>query len=190
MRNWWFRIGTIGAIWFAWGASPSLSGWNEWKETNDQDLQPGTDASRLALRPSAAAAPPAKPPVPLIVANAGPTGPTPAGEAGNLLTGIPEYRDTEQCADLLKRPGIRIERIVSTGQASPPGFWSDQDWDEWVLVISGSAGLLIAGAPEKTLKAGDSVFLPAHTRHRVNWTADNEPTVWLAVHIGEPTEND
>lgn len=103
----------------------------------------------------------------------------------NLFAGLPAKTDEELFDDLLKRPGVRLERIVSTGQASPAGFWYDQDRDEWVVVLSGSAGLVIEGKAEMTLVPGDYVFLPAHTRHRVNWTDAGRPTVWLAVHIGE-----
>lgn len=91
----------------------------------------------------------------------------------------------ERFDDLLARPGLRIERIVSSGHASPPGFWYDQPHDEWVIVLKGAAGLVVEGAPERRLGAGDFVFLPARCRHRVAWTADGEPTVWLAVHFGE-----
>ena len=80
---------------------------------------------------------------------------------------------------------MRIERIVSTGQASPPGFWYDQDWAEWVLVLSGAAGLEFEGeAAPRRLGPGDCVLIPAHARHRVAWTDAHQPTVWLAVHYG------
>jgi len=107
----------------------------------------------------------------------------------NLFAGLPATADEELFNDLLKRPGVRIERIVSTGQASPPGYWYDQDWDEWVVLLTGSAGLVIEGDAEIVLNPGDYVFLPAHRRHRVAWTDANRPTVWLAVHIGEPARN-
>lgn len=103
----------------------------------------------------------------------------------NLFTDLPAQADEEQLSDLLSRPGLRIERIVSTGQASPSGFWYDQDWDEWVVLLSGGAGLAIEGEAELGLAPGDHIFLPAHKRHRVNWTDPDRPTVWLAVHIGE-----
>jgi cupin 2 domain-containing protein len=103
----------------------------------------------------------------------------------NLFADLPDKADTELSTDLLDRPGVRIERIVSTGQASPPDFWYDQDWDEWVLLLAGSAGLAIEGEAERRLAPGDPVFLPAHTRHRVAWTDADGPTVWLAVHLGE-----
>jgi cupin 2 domain-containing protein len=78
---------------------------------------------------------------------------------------------------------VRIERIVSTGQASPPGFWYDQPWTEWVLLLAGAAGLLFEDEPTpRPLKAGDYLLIPAGQRHRVEWTDATQPTVWLAVH--------
>ena len=78
---------------------------------------------------------------------------------------------------------MRIERIVSTGQASPPGFWYDQDRPEWVIVLAGSAAVLFESeTTPRTLKRGDYLHIPAHARHRVEWTDKNEPTIWIAVH--------
>lgn len=102
----------------------------------------------------------------------------------NIFRDIPGRTDDEQVDTLLARAGLRIERIVSTGQASPPGFWYDQPQDEWVVVLCGAAGLLVEGGTERHLGPGDFQFLPARTRHRVVWTAPDEPTVWLAVHCG------
>ena len=85
---------------------------------------------------------------------------------------------------LAEIPGGKIERIVSTGQASPPGYWYDQDETEWVFLIAGSAGLLIEGeGAARVLGAGDFVEIPAHVRHRVEWTDARKPTIWLAVHF-------
>jgi cupin 2 domain-containing protein len=104
--------------------------------------------------------------------------------AGNLYAEIPEASPVEQVSNLLSSAHARIERIVSYGQASPPDFWYDQDDDEWVIVLAGSAGLLIEGeASPRQLGPGDYVHLPAHVRHRVEWTAPERPTVWLAVHV-------
>lgn len=101
--------------------------------------------------------------------------------AGNLLAGVAGDNENELFETIVQRPGARIERIVSNGQASAPGFWYDQDWTEWVAVISGAAGLTIEGEPTRVLRAGDWIELPARTRHRVEWT--QAPTVWLAVHF-------
>jgi cupin 2 domain-containing protein len=103
----------------------------------------------------------------------------------NIFADLPADAAEEQLTDLLARPGLRIERIVSTGQASPPGFWYDQAHDEWVILLRGGAGLAIDGEAEMRLVPGDYVFLPAHKRHRVTWTDVSAPTVWLAVHMGE-----
>ncbi len=107
--------------------------------------------------------------------------------SGNLFSGIlVEGSAGEELTHLFERPGFRIERIVSTGQASPPGFWYDQSDGEWVLLVSGEARLLIEGETSaRTLKAGDWLELPAHSRHRVEWTAPDQETVWLAVHYRE-----
>lgn len=92
----------------------------------------------------------------------------------------------ERLDDLLVKPGIRIERIVSPAGAAPDDRWSVQAWDEWVLVVEGSAGLEIADEGVRRLDAGDHLLLPAGLRHRVAWTDANAVTVWLAVHLGEP----
>ena len=105
---------------------------------------------------------------------------------GNLLAGFDPSASEEVFQDLLKLPGVRIERIVSTGQASPSGFWYDQGWAEWVLVIAGSAAVQFEDEAEaRQLGVGDHLFIAAGRRHRVAWTDAALPTVWLAVHIGE-----
>ena len=106
---------------------------------------------------------------------------------GNLFEGIPRRLSEESFLDILNRGTVRIERIVSHGHRSPEGFWYDQDWDEWVLVLSGRAGLQIEN-PRATieLRPGDHLLIEAHTRHRVAWTDAQENTIWLAVHIHSP----
>jgi cupin 2 domain-containing protein len=103
---------------------------------------------------------------------------------GNLFAALPRSGAHEDVAALLTTPSARIERIVSTGQASPPGFWWDQEWAEWVVLLTGGAGLHFEGETEvRELKPGDYLHIPAHARHRVEWTHPSEPTVWLAIHI-------
>jgi cupin 2 domain-containing protein len=107
---------------------------------------------------------------------------------GNLLAGIDPPASGEVFQDLLKLAGVRIERIVSTGQSSPPGFWYDQGWAEWVLVVSGSARVQFEDEPEpRQLGVGDYLYIEPNRRHRVTWTDPDLPTVWLAVHAGEGT---
>ncbi len=103
--------------------------------------------------------------------------------SGNLFAEVPARLGKEEILLLAELPGARIERIVSTGQASPPGFWYDQDQTEWVVLLAGSAGLMIEGeAAPRVLSPGDYVELPPHVRHRVEWTDADQPTVWLAAH--------
>lgn len=92
---------------------------------------------------------------------------------------------SEQFCQLLERPGLRIERIVSTGQCSPPDFWYEQELGEWVLLLQGEARLRFADeAQARHLKAGDYLDIAARRRHRVDWTPAQQITIWLAVHYG------
>ncbi len=106
-------------------------------------------------------------------------------QAANLFSSLPGAACAEEeITEILARPGLRIERIVSAGQASPPGFWYDQPLDEWVVVLSGAALLRFEDEPDaRRLAPGDHAFIPAHARHRVDWTSEDEATVWLAVHF-------
>lgn len=102
---------------------------------------------------------------------------------GNLLKNLPAAL-ADEVTDLLLRGvgGFRLERIVSHGQASPPGFWYDQDEHEWVLLLEGAAGLRFEDEPAaRELAVGDHVLIPAHRRHRVEWTRPDALTVWLAL---------
>jgi cupin 2 domain-containing protein len=106
---------------------------------------------------------------------------TPRG--GNLFADLPSADAEEDFSELFGAPGIRIERIVSRAHASPPGFWYDQPQAEWVAVLMGHAELTIEGeATPRLLGPGDHVLPPAGCRHRVERTDD--PTIWLAVHVG------
>ena len=100
----------------------------------------------------------------------------------NLLSPLPDARAAEAVDALLSRPDFRIERIVSFGQASPPGFWYDQAEGEWVMLLAGAARLRFADEPEpRLLVPGDWLDIAPHRRHRVDWTDPATPTVWLAV---------
>ena len=102
----------------------------------------------------------------------------------NLLATIPTVSENEIMEDLVVGKGVRIERIVSFGQATPEGHWYDQDQAELVIVLSGRATLTIEGhEKDYDLQPGDTHFLPAHCRHRVAWTDQACPTVWLAIFL-------
>src|SRR5436190_19843770 len=100
--------------------------------------------------------------------------------ATNLLADLPSNLSHELVQTLVTASGVRIERIVSYGHASPAGFWYDQGEAEWVAVLTGAARLRFEEGTIE-MRAGDFVNIPAHRRHRVEWTTPDEPTVWLAV---------
>lgn len=108
--------------------------------------------------------------------------------AGNLFVPAPESIPEEIFEALVENASLKLERIVSTGHATPPGEWYDQERDEWVVLLHGSAGLLFADeAQARELRPGDYVLIPAHCRHRVEWTDEAGPTVWLALHFVDST---
>lgn len=101
----------------------------------------------------------------------------------NLLLPVADTSE-ELFETLLLRQGIRVERIVSNGHATPKGEWYDQSWDEWVVLLAGSAVLQIEDDPElKQLIPGAALMIPAHCRHRVEATDQLEATIWLALHL-------
>ncbi|MBU4233188.1 MAG: cupin domain-containing protein [Proteobacteria bacterium] len=104
----------------------------------------------------------------------------------NLFDPIPPEITAEIIQVLLSTGIFRLERIVSAGQATPPGEWYDQDTHEWVALLSGGAGLRFEDEAEpRVLSPGDYLLIPAHRRHRVEWTDPETPTVWLALHYPE-----
>ena len=104
----------------------------------------------------------------------------------NLLIDLPRHLPDELSTTLLEAKHVRIERIVSTGHASPDGFWYDQEEHEWVVVLKGEAKIVFQGNDEPIhVKPGDYINIEAHRKHRVEWTSPDEPTVWLAVFYKE-----
>jgi cupin 2 domain-containing protein len=98
----------------------------------------------------------------------------------NVFENLPESIPTELIEVIAANRHVRIERIVSHGQSSPDGFWYDQEEHEWVIVLKGAARLQFEDATVD-MKPGDFVNIPAHKKHRVEWTTPDEPTIWLAV---------
>ena len=101
----------------------------------------------------------------------------------NLFSGIPDAVPEEIFETLLQTECFRLERIVSSGQATPAGEWYDQETNEWVILWCGSGRLIFEeGRGSCILAPGDYIHIPAHCRHRVEWTYPNTKTVWLALH--------
>ena len=100
----------------------------------------------------------------------------------NIFDNIPQNAPDEIFETILQSSSIRIERIISSGQATPENEWFDQSENEWVLLLRGRAALRFEDETEdRVLETGDYLNIPAHARHRVEWTSAEEPTIWLAV---------
>ncbi|MDG4867656.1 cupin domain-containing protein [Guyparkeria sp. 1SP6A2] len=102
--------------------------------------------------------------------------------SANLFNKLPEPLREEWFDTLVEAENVTIERIVSHGHTSPSSGWYDQSRHEWVVVLKGRGVVAFEDGEEITLGPGDHLRIPAHTRHRVAWTAPEEDTVWLAVH--------
>ncbi len=100
----------------------------------------------------------------------------------NIFSDIQKQAPDEILEKILQTHQFKIERIVSCGHATSEGEWYDQDKNEWVLVLKGNAGLLFEGGETVSMKTGDYINIPAHQKHRVEWTDPEEETIWLAVH--------
>lgn len=107
----------------------------------------------------------------------------------NLFANLPES-DAEIFEVLAQKDGVKIERIISSGQSTPEGEWYDQETHEWVVLLEGSARLRFEKDDRAVeMTRGDHVFIEAHERHRVEWTAPDTKSVWLAVHF-EPGKSE
>jgi len=102
----------------------------------------------------------------------------------NLFEELPLNKECEYFEDILRIPGFKLERIISFGQCTPENEWYDQERDEWVILIKGSATLIFEDqVKEIELKPGDHLLIPAHQKHRVSRTDPDQPSFWLALHF-------
>lgn len=104
-------------------------------------------------------------------------------EIKNIFENFPKSKK-EIFEELINNQKFKLERIISKGQSSPENEeWYNQDNNEWVILLSGSAGLRFEGKKDViVLKKGDYLNIPAHLKHRVEWTDKNQETIWLAIH--------
>jgi cupin 2 domain-containing protein len=101
----------------------------------------------------------------------------------NIFSNIPTELPDELIETMLTAANLRIERIVSHGHATPEGYWYDQQQHEWVILLKGEALLQFENDKAAVaIKPGDYISIPAHRKHRVEWTTPDEPTIWLAIH--------
>lgn len=104
----------------------------------------------------------------------------------NFFDNLPKATKDEVFEEIIANKNLKVERIITNGQVTPKGEWYDQTTNEWVLVLQGAAQLLIQEGETLRIvdmKAGDHVLLPAHCKHRVEWTDKQQTTIWLAIHF-------
>lgn len=88
--------------------------------------------------------------------------------------------DDEQIEVLFEDSSVRVERIISMGQISPAGFWYQQEEDERVAILQGEAILRVQDSFVHLLQ-GDTYFLPALLKHRVEFTSKDPACIWLCL---------
>jgi cupin 2 domain-containing protein len=104
-------------------------------------------------------------------------------QTGNLFSGEAKREGEERVDMLVAGQRLNVERIMSMGHTSPPGFWYDDSRAEWVVLLSGAAVLEFEDdALLHDMRPGDYVLIEPHCRHRVAWTHETEQTVWLAIY--------
>jgi len=101
----------------------------------------------------------------------------------NLFQNIPNNLPEEFFETIAQSDNIKIEKIISDGHTSPPGFWYDQDLNEFVIVLKGNAILEFEDGTTHKMNEGDYQIIPAHKKHRVSYTDNSTKTIWLAVHF-------
>lgn len=100
----------------------------------------------------------------------------------NLYEALPGALPQELFTDLLRGADFRVERIVSRGHCSPSGFWYEQSENEWVLLLKGAARLRFEQQEQLvSMTEGDYLNIPAGMKHRVEWTAPDQDSIWLAI---------
>ena len=97
----------------------------------------------------------------------------------HYLFDLPELPLAEELTQVLAEgKGVRVERIVSTGQVS--GWYDQEEW-EFVTLLQGRAELTWPDGGTTGLSAGDTLTIPPHRRHRVSYTSTQPPCIWLCV---------
>ncbi|MBX3008820.1 MAG: cupin domain-containing protein [Melioribacteraceae bacterium] len=101
----------------------------------------------------------------------------------NIFLDIPDNLRDEYFEEIFSGDQFKLERIISKGHKSPPDFWYDQDKNEFVMLISGSAEISFENEPAIQLVKGDYLIIPSHKKHRVEKTDPVHPTIWMALHF-------
>ena len=92
---------------------------------------------------------------------------------------LPSLPLQEELTTLLAQGvNVRIERIISAGQTSD---WYDQEEWEFIALLEGNAIIEFEDKPRVSMSKGDTYIIKPNERHRVSWTSDEPPCVWLCV---------
>jgi len=100
----------------------------------------------------------------------------------NIFTNIPKKLNEELFEDILNKPNIKIQRIISDGNTEEEFQWYDQNNDEWVIILQGAAIIEFKDEDDIKLETGDYINIPAHKKHKISWLNKDIKTIWLAVH--------
>ena len=108
----------------------------------------------------------------------------------NLYSNFQMPENGSELSEILLDENVTIERIISTGQITPPDYWYDQARDEWVSLLQGNAVIQFKYGEEIRLKAGDQLLIPHNLLHRVVFTSVSPPCIWIAIHGNLLSGND
>ena len=100
----------------------------------------------------------------------------------NIFENIPQNLKEELIENILVDKNFKVERIISEAHSSPIDFWYNQPTNEFIYLVSGSAGIMFEDRSVRTLKPGDYFVIEAGKKHRVEWTDTESKTIWLTIH--------
>lgn len=100
----------------------------------------------------------------------------------NIFEDSSSEKGTEIFEQLLSNGNFILERIISEGHSSPENFWYDQEKNEFVILLSGSARISFEDGKIFDMAPGDYLIINARQKHRVDWTDPHQKTYWMALH--------
>lgn len=77
----------------------------------------------------------------------------------NIYSDIPKELKEELFEDIIKKDGLKIERIVSYGHITDEFQWYEQENDEWVILLKGEAILSFENGGDLALHVEFGTFI-------------------------------
>lgn len=93
-----------------------------------------------------------------------------------------DFSKSEFFETLIDSKNIKIERIVSKGNSDSPDFWYNQQQDEWVILIQGTAKIAFENEETISIVAGEHLFIPKFKKHKIVETSTQPECIWIGVH--------